>query len=121
MVSSFSFHSSADNHGGCLGVYDVRNPIRQRQSSVRPQSYFPVHQAGVSGIAWVAIPEHDSKTLGLRVDKDLTQLVTSGYDGSIFISDLRIAGSGNNGGTSMFDHSRSALCCMMTKRNTHVK
>ncbi|TIC21719.1 cation efflux protein [Wallemia mellicola] len=45
----------------------------------------------------------------LVVDKDLTQLVTSGYDGSIFISDLRIAGSGNNGGTSMFDHSRSLV------------
>lgn len=91
-----------------MAVYDVRQAIRERKESVRPRVYFDVHMGGINGLQWVMIPPHNSKSLQSGAG-EFTQILSSGYDGSFFVSDIRIAGSGNNGAPTMFEHVRGEL------------
>ncbi|TIA89318.1 hypothetical protein E3P99_02106 [Wallemia hederae] len=94
---------------GSVGVYDTRAALRERQTSVRPRAYFDVHFGGVNGLQWVQIPPSSSKSPASRTfssDSEYTQLLSSGYDGSFCVSDVRVAGSGNNGAPVMFEHVR---------------
>ncbi|TIB60445.1 hypothetical protein E3P78_03154 [Wallemia ichthyophaga] len=113
---------------GALAVYDLRAALRERRMSIRPSSYIDVHMGGINGMQWVAITPHEMArgdggenkseestthktllpTLSTGPRAEYTQLLTSAYDGSICITDVRLAGSGSGSGGSvtLFDHIR---------------
>ena len=91
---------------GCIGIYDVRNSIREKRRTVRPYAYINVHQAGVRTLTWAQIPEINSQFLTHELSNEYPLIISAGYDGSIFTTDLRDSSVGNASGSVMLDHVR---------------
>lgn len=65
-------------------------------SAALPIQYFSVHSATIRSIAFIRVPPpnlEDEDNPGVDTDQEPTALVTTGYDGSVFLVDLRDPGS----------------------------
>ncbi|QRV99561.1 WD domain, G-beta repeat protein [Ceratobasidium sp. AG-Ba] len=73
---------------GHIAVYNLKSAIQGALSDIPllPTHYISTHQSRVSCVAWVRIPASSG------INEDPTTLVTGGFDGFVYATDLRQSG-----------------------------
>jgi hypothetical protein len=59
------------------------------ESAVRPLHYIPLHTAAIRSIDFVRLPSLNADLSGdLDCDAEATQIVSTGYEGTVFLTNL---------------------------------
>ncbi|GAA5864575.1 hypothetical protein JCM8547_005586 [Rhodosporidiobolus lusitaniae] len=105
---------AAGGSNGWIGVWNVGKALREgkggeRAPPPRPMHYFPAHSSVIRSLVFVSAPPPFLSSVAAAAQHDHTAeptgLVSTGYDGSTVLSDLRHVGG--MGGASVLNHERT--------------
>ncbi|GAA5901180.1 hypothetical protein JCM6882_006137 [Rhodosporidiobolus microsporus] len=125
-ASLFSFAWSASGtrvagggSNGWIGVWDVGEALRRGlrgegkdDPPLRPTHYFPAHSSVIRSLCFVTTPPPSLSTVAdaavHNLEGEETGIVSTGYDGSTVLSDLRSP----SGGAAVLNHERTPGYCV---------